>query len=147
MDVNSVVQTLAGIATAIGVGIAAFQLHQGAQQRRASFEQGLIARYEEIQSRIDLKYLIDGASYDPRDEKLRRAMYDYFELCEEERYYVDAGRATNGTWEAEWWPGIATNFTRPAFIGAWLDIAPKATGQFETIRSDIYDLIPKELDG
>jgi hypothetical protein len=143
MDLNSTVQTLAGLATAIGVGIAAYQLRQGSEQRRATFEQCLIARYEEIQSRIDLKYLIDGAPYDPADEALRRAMYDYFELCEEERYYVDAGRATRGTWEDEWWPGIKTNFTRAAFTEAWLEISPKASNQFMSIRPEIDGLIAR----
>jgi hypothetical protein len=134
MDSVDLVQSVAAVATAIGVGIAAFQLRDGARQRRAAFEQGLIGRYQEIQSRIDLRYLIDDAEYDPADDELRRAMYDYFELCEEEHYYMIGGRASRSTWNDEWWPGIKTNMERPAFSGAWRDISVKAPSQFTEIR-------------
>ena len=130
MTAAETIQTIASASTAVGVGIAAYQLWVGRAQRCAEFEQRMTVRFEEILGRIDLRYLLDDAPFNPEDATLRRAMYDYFVLCEEEKYYADAGRVTDGTWNEEWLPGIKANMDRPAFLGAWKAMAESSQAQF-----------------
>lgn len=95
--------------------------------------------------RIDIQYLLDEAPFDPKDVDLRRAMYDYFTLCEEEKYYADAGRVTDRTWEREWLPGITANMARPAFLGAWTAMTQASQAQFMLIRQIIEPLVPDDV--
>lgn len=62
------------------------------------------------------------------DEDLRRAFYDYFELCEEELYC----RATHRVGRAackDWWEGMSLHLQRPAFRAAWDEISEATAGQ------------------
>jgi hypothetical protein len=132
-DFSSVVRTVASVSTAVGVLLAVYQLRQGSIQRRSTFEGTLVARYQEIQSRIPLAYLIDGHPY---DESVRRSMFDYFELSEEQCYYFSRGQVSSKTWQNEWLPGIRANMEKPAFKEAWSNIAAAtANDQFAALRN------------
>lgn len=133
-DVSNSINAIAGICTAVGVGIAAFQIRRGRQQQTTAFEQQLTARYQTIQARIPLRLLIDGGSYGSEDDAIRRAMYDYFELCEEQAYYHARGRVSDDTWTEEWLPGIEANVARAAFRQAWLELSAASPEQFDLIR-------------
>jgi signal transduction protein with GAF and PtsI domain len=138
---NEIIQSVAGIATATGVGIGAAQIWIGrrqerksALQERAAFEQQFVERYRQVVARIPLKFLLDSAVYDADDEKARRAFYDYFELCEDELFQNSQSETISpGAW-AEWESGIRANFRRPAFRGAWDDLSAAASEQLDELR-------------
>ncbi|MEQ1699245.1 MAG: hypothetical protein ABMA25_04000 [Ilumatobacteraceae bacterium] len=133
MMVFDIIGAVAGVATALGVGVAAWQLREQRQQRRADFELRFSERYETIVSKIPLPVLLGISPYSANDETPRRAFYDYFELCELETYYREAGQITNETWK-DWQTGIESNWRLKSFRDAWTDLSAAAPRQFELFR-------------
>lgn len=109
---------LSSLATAIGVLAASYQLWQGRRQLRAGFERTFVERYEHIVRDIDLEVILDGAPVDFDDADVARALFHYFELCEEELYYRAHRRVSRATWR-DWWYGIRSLLTNPAIRDAF----------------------------
>ena len=137
---------VASVATAVGLFAIFYQLGLTRRQLRAGFEQTFVDRYLAIAARIPLELILgETARLDAASE---RALYDYFELCEEELYYRRGGRVSRGTW-LEWWDGIALNFMRPGFRAAWvglkdrtiLDDSSRPSGRLEQ-----FDLLRAAVD-
>jgi hypothetical protein len=124
---------LASVATAIGVGLLFGQVQESRRQRQADFERGFDDRYHDVVGRLPLPLLLDELAYDPSHDCARRAFYDYFELCQEELFYVQSGRISKPTW-ADWEEGISANLRKAAFRGAWLDLSTAAPDQFDLFR-------------
>jgi hypothetical protein len=138
MIVFDIIGAVAGLATAGGVGVAAWQLREQRQQRRADFELRFSDRYEGIVSKIPLQVLLGISPYSAQDEIPRRAFYDYFELCELETYYREAGQITDETWK-DWKSGIESNRRLKSFRDAWSDLSVAAPRQFELFRQKFED--------
>ncbi len=136
MDAHSTVQSVAQIATALGVAIGASQLVIARRQQTAVFEQEFTHRYRDIDRRLPLWAVIGTAEddqYSHSSDRTRRAFYDYFELCDEEVFYKDRRRVSKKTW-SDWEEGIKANMRKPAFQAAWADISAAAPKQFDLFR-------------
>jgi len=122
---TSVITDIASTATAIGALFVGWQLLLTQRQLRASFEETFTARYDKIVGRIPLVLMLDAGAIN--SEQVKRAFYDYFELTEEELYYRSAGKISRSTWH-DWWYGICSNMSRPAFQAAWTDLRDATNG-------------------
>jgi hypothetical protein len=112
------VETLASLATALGVLLVALQLWPTRREMTAAFERTFVERYERIVAGIPLPVLFGERDSPAQREEGLRPFFDYFELCEEELYYRRARRVSRSTW-LDWQEGIILNFRRPAFSAAW----------------------------
>jgi hypothetical protein len=138
-----VIGTTANVATAAGISLVAYQLYMTRQQMVADFERTFVDRYEGIIRDVPLALLL-GEPFDPHhDDRVLRAFFDYFELCEEEMYYRRIGKVSRSTW-CDWWEGIALNLRRPAFRAAWNHLADRVTvspGPRSQVRATQFELL------
>lgn len=134
MQALDVLAALSGIATAIGVGVAAYQLRVTRKQGVTAFEDSLAAQYRQIASTLPLKALL-GESLTPEEHRDHlHYFYRYFDLCNEQAFLHENGRVSDSTWTF-WEDGILTNLRRPAFAAAWQEIAARAKDDFNELRS------------
>ena len=123
MSVTDIVTAAANGATAIGLIALATQVRQNAKEQRATFERSVVDRYQQVIQRIPFAEIV-GRRTEPHlaDDDIARAYFDYFELCEEELYYVRKRRISGDTLN-DWLEGIALHLRRPAFQAAWHGLA------------------------
>jgi hypothetical protein len=125
---------LSNIATAIGVGFAAWQLFTTRKQAATTFEDSLTNQYRTLIERIPVAALF-GEKLDPQKQAdLLSHFYRYFDLCNEQAFLHKEGRISDETWK-NWKDGIISNLGRPAFADAWAQIAARAPGDFDHLRS------------
>ncbi len=146
MNALDVISATAGVATALGVAFAAFQLRASRQQRQSEFELRFSDRYDDVVARVPLEMLLGEQEYDPNNRDARRAFYDYFELCEQECYYRQQKRIGDQTWN-DWVSGIRSNHAKASFRSAWIDLAETAPNQFETFRKQFPRWDPMSTGG
>ena len=77
--------TIASVATAIGVCIAAWQIWESKKLAQTSFEDGLDQQYRNLAMDIPVDALI-GKPVDDESGKLREIIYNYLDLCNEQIY-------------------------------------------------------------
>ena len=129
-----VLTALSSIATAIGVGVAAYQLRVTRKQGVTAFEDSVTAQYRQIASTLPLKALLGESLTQQEHSEHLQYFYRYFDLCNEQAFLHKNGRVSDSTW-AFWQDGIETNLRRPAFAAAWQDIASRANDDFNELRS------------
>ena len=133
MNAHELLSGLASIATAIGVGVAAYQLRASSKQSTTTFEDTLNAQYRLIIQKLPLEALF-GENMDKKELKaLLPHFYMYFDLCNEQAFLYKHGRVTSKTW-LNWEEGIRGNLARPAFAAAWAEVAARAQDDFEHLR-------------
>lgn len=124
---------LSNLATAIGLGVTAYQLLITRKQNVTTFEDSLAAQYRQVASTLPLEALLG----EPLDEATHKAnlpyFYRYFDLCNEQVFLNKHGRISGATWTF-WEDGIRTNLNRPAFARAWSEIARRAKDDFDELR-------------
>jgi hypothetical protein len=120
------VDDVASVSTAIGVGIAAYQLWQTRLAFRDGFERTFVDRYREIANELPVDILL-GVSDAGSDPAHRMTFFRYFELCEEELYYRAHGKISKSTWR-DWWYGICTNLSTAPFQSAYREIVESSAG-------------------
>lgn len=125
---------LSSIATAIGVGIAAYQLRVTRKQSVTTFEDSLTAQYRHVASTLPLKALLGESLTEDEHKKYIQYFYRYFDLCNEQAFLNKCGRVTKGTW-IFWEDGIRTNIRRPAFSRAWQEVARRSIDDFSELRA------------
>ena len=136
---HELLSTVASAATAMGVAVAAWQLRIVRLQDKSAFERQFSDRYRTIRERLPLMALIgneDGISWDECDDDLKRALFDYFELCEEEVFYRSVRRVSKRTW-FEWAEGMQSNLRNPVFRVGWHELSAAAPQQFTDFRAVI----------
>lgn len=124
---------ISNVATAIGVGVAAWQLLASKRQAVTSFEDSLTSQYRALIEQIPLQALLGEAI---SEEDVRSALphfYRYFDLCNEQAFLFRHRRVSRKTWE-NWQDGIRSNLGRPAFKRAWAEIAARAPSDFDHLR-------------
>src|SRR5262245_47172069 len=116
MSVFDWFQTLASIATAIGVVLAAVQLRQAKQQQQAQFEDSLNEQYRRICAQLPLVALLNKTldEGELQKELVLRAFYEYFDLSNEQAFLASRKRLRPETWQ-NWREGIEQHLARPAF--------------------------------
>jgi hypothetical protein len=133
MTTLEVLSALSNVATAIGVGVAAWQLFTTRQQAATTFEDSLTSQYRSLIERLPVEVLF-GEPLNPQTQTdLLSHFYRYFDLCNEQAFLRKKGRISDQTWE-NWKDGITTNMNRPAFAVAWAEVASRAQEDFEHLR-------------
>ena len=170
MDIRSVSDHLVGPAAFATVIFVLGQLRQNVNQEVRQMIAEYNRRYLEVATRIPYEILVENKGIDAlpveRQEVAKRALYDYFLLCDEQLILVN-GRTFNkrkilgplsriGTWihirdvrvweqaETEWTLGIKYNFRRSAVTDVFEEISrllepenPKES--FSAIRRNILE--------
>src|SRR5215207_5910472 len=108
MTVTELINTISGVATALGVAVAAYQLLVVKKQATTTFEDSLNSQYRAAIERIPLEALF-GEKLRPGDiHDLLPHFYRYFDLCNEQAFLRQHGRITTKTWK-NWEEGIKSN--------------------------------------
>ena len=145
MTTFELVQTIASIATAIGVALAAWQLLITRRQAQSTFEDSLIEQYRAIASNLPLEALLGRTLNESALDESLRAFYNYFDLSNEQAFLAAQGRLRTQTW-ANWREGIQQHLGRPAFAQAWQRLAPDLEGSFDDLRQLILSTLPSDGD-
>ena len=106
--------TLAAVATAIGVGIAAWQIREGRKLSQTSFEDSLDQQYRTLSREIPVDALIGKEVPDDKKKETRELIYNYLDLCNEQIYLRKRKRVSKERWE-DWCSGIKENLNKNAF--------------------------------
>jgi hypothetical protein len=133
MQMLETLSALSNIATAIGVGVAAYQLRITRKQNITAFEDSLSGQYRQIVSTLPLKALLGESLSDQEHCEHLQYFYRYIDLCNEQVFLHKSRRISNKTW-LFWGDGILTNLSRPAFARAWQEIANRAKDDFDELR-------------
>lgn len=135
VDIWQLLQAAGAIATAIGVGVAAFQLWMQKTQQRTDFEDRLTEQYRDIMAQLPLEALLEDRELDA--DRWRRALhtfYRYFDLTNEQIFLFRHDRISPDTWK-NWKEGILQNLRRKAFRDAWSEIAAAMPDSFDELRT------------
>lgn len=124
-------ETVGSLATAIGVGIAAWQIGESKKLAQTSFEDGLDQQYRKLIMDIPVDALI-GQPITNKKEELREIIYNYLDLCNEQTYLRQKKRVSKNRWK-EWSEGIKDNLSKPAFKEVWNEIKDKAPTTFTAL--------------
>ncbi|UUC94470.1 hypothetical protein [Comamonas sp. C11] len=134
MTTLAVLSALSNVATASGVAVAAWQLFTTRQQAATAFEDSLKNQYRTLIARIPIEALFGEDIPEKKQTELLPHFYGYFDLCNEQAFLQKKGRISAETWE-NWKDGITGNMSRPAFARAWAQVAERASGDFEHLRT------------
>jgi hypothetical protein len=129
----SVLASVAALATAVGIFVAAIALFLQRRESRTQFEDGLVREYREtIKPRLITMALIPR---DLPDEQFKQAeaFYPYIDLCNEQAFLRMAGRVSRRTWR-QWSDGISGNLGRDGFKRAWETIRESAPDDFKELQ-------------
>jgi hypothetical protein len=122
-------ETIASIATAVGVGIAAWQLWEGRMLAQTTFEDSFDQQYRNLAMQIPVDALI-GLPVAQEDKKnARENIYNYLDLCNEQIYLRKKKRITSSRW-VDWCAGIKENLGKPAFREVWEEVKNKSPETF-----------------
>jgi hypothetical protein len=124
---------LSNAATAIGVGIAAFQIWQGSRQALTTFEDSFAKEYRDLAATLPAEALLGAELTIAEREKYFDEFYHYFDLSNEQIFLRQNRRVRRQTW-IFWRDGIRSNFERPAFKHAWEKIDKRAPNDFSELR-------------
>ena len=120
--------TIAAVATAIGVGMAAWQLREGRKLAQSTFEDTLDQQYRELAHGIPVDALL-GKEIEELGSETRELIYNYLDLCNEQVFLRKKNRITKETWN-DWSLGISANLIKPAFKLVWDEVKNEAPGSF-----------------
>ena len=135
--------TIASLATAIGVCIAAWQIWESRKLVQTSFEDGLDQQYRHLAMNIPVDALI-GKSVDDEKGVLREIIYNYLDLCNEQTFLRRKKRISKNRWE-DWNTGIKDNLSKPAFRVVWNEIkgtAPNTFTALEVLEKHKFEMDP-----
>lgn len=133
MTLLEFLSAIASLATAVGVGVAAYQLLVARRQALTTFEDSLNSQYRLVIERLPLEALFGEAMAQDMIQALLPHFYRYFDLCNEQAFLHKNERVSEKTWR-NWEDGIKTNMNRPAFAAAWSEVAARANDDFEHLR-------------
>lgn len=133
MNANEIVQSIAAVATAIGVLMAWWQIRTTKEQAVATFEDQLTTQYRDIAATLPVEALLGEELSAERQAAALPAFYRYIDLTNEQVFLRQTGRVRRSTW-ANWAAGIQGHLERPAFAAAWSDIQRRAQNNFTELR-------------
>jgi hypothetical protein len=133
IQVLNILNTLAALATTIGVIVGVVQIRLGRKQAITQFEDSMAREYRELVSKLPTKILL-GEEVSDEEYKLHfDELYHYIDLTNEQIFLRRNNRISIKTWE-NWQGGIKTNLRRPVFKKAWTEIKEKSNGDFRELR-------------
>lgn len=134
MSLLEILSAVSSIATAIGVAVAAYQLFVTRRQATTTFEDTLNIQYRQSIEKLPIEALFGEPLKEQELSSLIPHFYRYFDLCNEQAFLFSLGRVSKKTWQ-NWEDGIKGNMDRPAFQAAWNEVARRASGDFESLRT------------
>ena len=132
--------TIAAIATAIGVAVAAWQIGQGRKVAQSSFEDSLDQQYRDLAHGIPVDALIGRQVSESQKSETRELIYNYLDLCNEQIFLRQKNRITVLTWR-DWCSGMESHLSKPAFKAIWEEVKEQSPGSFsflERLESDKF---------
>lgn len=131
---TDLISAVSGVATAIGVFVAAWQLWETRRQSVTTFEDSLAREYREIATTLPTNALLGREL--PAEEYAAHfdTFYRYFDFSNEQAFLHQCKRIDKKTWKF-WCAGIASNLKRPAFKKAWNEICQAVPGEFTELRA------------
>lgn len=127
------IELFAGIATSIGVGVAAWQLWLSGAQERTSFEDSLAREYRELSHAIPVSAHLGKPLPDSEVNESLDEFFHYFTLSNDQVFLRVRGRIRKSTW-FDWSSGIRSNMAKPAFANAWRQISEANPKSFVELR-------------
>jgi hypothetical protein len=125
--------TIAAIATAIGVAVATWQIRESRKLSQSSFEDSLDQQYRQLAHGIPVDALI-GKNVDRSVEgETRELIYNYLDLCNEQTFLRKKNRIVKDTW-CDWCSGIKSHLDKPAFKAVWDEVKMESPGAFSFLE-------------
>jgi len=125
--------TIASIATALGVGFAVWQFRDSKKLAQSTFEDSLDQQYRALAMAIPVDALIGKIIPEQRKEEVRELIYNYLDLSNEQISLRKNNRVTKDTW-SYWCSGIKSNIQKPAFKEVWEEIQKESPGSFSFLE-------------
>lgn len=119
--------------TAVGVLLGALQVRQSVRQARVDFEDDLSREFRELSKAIPPIARFDGQMTDTEFNAAFPAIYQYFDLTNEQVFLRMNGRIGRTTW-LDWCQGIRATLAKPAFRRAWVQVLDTSTSFSELRR-------------
>ena len=119
------------------------KIRESRKLAQTSFEDGLDQQYRKLAMNIPVDALIGKPINDKKDE-LREIIYNYLDLCNEQKYLRQKKRISKNRWK-EWNDGIKDNLSKPAFREVWNEIkatAPDTFTALERLEKDEFKIDP-----
>ncbi len=138
MTLYEQIQSIAAVATAVGVVIGVAELFRGRRQAQSAFEDSINDEYRRIARELPLSALLGKPLNDEEIERHLQAFYNYFDLSNEQVFLAKRRRLRRDTWN-NWHDGIVQHMARPAFRQAWNRLVPFLDGSFESLKSLLQD--------
>ena len=126
MDTYETARIVASLATALGVGSAAWQIWRNAEQTKTSFEDSLAKEYRDLMRSVSYKALIGIAISGKEAAQSREAIYNYLDFCNQQIYLRINKRIRGTTW-TEWQSGMKINMSLPLFAEVAEEVFEKNT--------------------
>ncbi len=121
--------TIAAVATAIGVFLAAWQFRENAKLAQSAFEDSLDQQYRALLKEIPVDALIGEQVLESKKNETRELIYNYLDLCNEQIFLRKRKRISKETWQ-DWCSGMADNLEKIAFSEVWSEVRSKSNFTF-----------------
>jgi hypothetical protein len=136
-------ESVAALATAVGVSFAAYQLWQTHRQAVTSFEDTLAKEYRELAATLPTKALLEQELTEKEALEGLDEFYHYFDLSNGQIFLRQIGRVSKKTW-GFWSDGIRSNLRRPAFKHAWQHVSSRVPNDFTELRRALREDFQKD---
>ncbi len=124
--------TIASIATAAGVAVAAWQIWESRRLAQMSFEDAVDQQYRDLAMQIPVDALLGKDIPAEVKPKVREIIYNYLDLCNEQAYLRKKKRISATRW-GEWCEGIQNNLSKPVFREVWEEVKSEAPDEFTAL--------------
>lgn len=125
--------TVASFATALGVGVAAWQIWEGRKLSQTTFEDSLDQQYRNLVKEIPVDVLLGKPVQDNKKNETREIIYNYLDLCNEQAFLRKKKRISKERW-IEWNEGIKENIEKPGFKEVWDEVKKEAPSTFSSLN-------------
>ncbi len=130
---SELINTLALLATSVGVLFAGWQLWQTKKQAITSFEDQLTKEYRQLIREIPVSALFGQELPDDNYLEVREYIYNYIDLSNEQVFLHKIGRVSKDSWEY-WRDGIRSNLSLPVFNRVWNEVKKEVPKSFQELR-------------
>lgn len=131
--ITSFATVISVLVTAVGVVVAAWQIWESRKLSSASFEDSFDQQYRELSYKIPVDALLGKPLESKKEAYTREAVYNYFDLCNEQIYQRSQNRISKERWQ-KWALGITSNLSKPFFDKVWSEVKEHNQGSFSFLE-------------
>ncbi len=125
--------TIAALATAVGVAVAAWQINESRKLSQSSFEDSLDQQYRELAYGIPVDALIGKPVQESQKMETRELIYNYLDLSNEQVFLRKKNKISNDAWK-DWSSGIQSHLKKVAFKTVWEEVKEHSPGSFSFLE-------------